>query len=203
MVKTLITPVNNIIRRLYGNGNINKSVLAAARHAASMNSSQAQPVWPIIMEELDAPMLSYNDELTYAERATYTAIRLYAIHQQGNENIVYASSFSKDDGPVEGKNLFSALANLKQNEAIQVALDRRVTALLSTTNINSTINALTHLTAILKSAQKTQKIDYARLADDLLVYQLSYEQANQVRLNWGRQYYYRTNSITQSEGKKN
>lgn len=193
---------------MYRNGNINKAVLASARHAVSMVSPQAQSVWPIMMAELQKPMLSQNGEPTYAEIATYAAVRLYAIHQQSTDTCVYSPSFNQyNNEKSEGISLFAALASLRQSDDARAALDRRVQLLLATTNVNSVINSLTHLVAILKVSQRTCKIDYARLADDLFHFQMSYEQANRVRLNWGRQYFYSISNSksrkTQSEGKKN
>ncbi|WP_057876527.1 type I-E CRISPR-associated protein Cse2/CasB [Liquorilactobacillus aquaticus] len=205
MENSIVISVNNILCNLYRNGNINKAVLASARHAVSMASPQAQSVWPVMMAELQKPMLSQNGEPTYAEIATYAAVRLYAIHQQSTDTCVYSSSFNQYNEKPEGLSLFAALASLRQIEDARVALDRRVQPLLATTNVNSVINSLTHLVAILKVSQRTCKIDYARLADDLFHFQMSYEQANRVRLNWGRQYFYSINKSikTQSEGKKN
>lgn len=203
MENSITVPVGRILRQLYGNGNLNKAVLASARHAASMTSPQAQAVWPVIMSELPQPLLSRNGEPTYAETATYTAIRLYAIQQQGIETCVYAPAYSKSTEEAEGMTVFSALAGLRQNEDTKTALDRRVQTVLGTTNVDSVINSLNHLVAILKSNQRSHPIDYAQLANDLFYFQMSYEQATRVRLNWGRQYFYSANKTTQTEGKKN
>ncbi|KRL00525.1 crispr-associated protein [Liquorilactobacillus capillatus DSM 19910] len=170
-----------------------------------MASPQAQSVWPVMMAELQKPMLSQNGEPTYAEIATYAVVRLYAIHQQSIDTCVYSPSVNQYNEKSEGVSLFVALAGLRQNEDVKVALDRRVQPLLATTNVNSVINSLTHLVAILKGSQRTCKVDYARLANDLFQFQISYEQANRVRLNWGRQYFYSNNKSKkeQNEGKKN
>lgn len=205
MENSIVAPVGRILWHLYGNGNLNKAVLAGARHAVSMTSPQAQAVWPVMMAELTKPMLSRDGKPTYAETATYAAIRLFAINQQGTETCVYAPSFNNGNEDAEGVSLFFALASLRQKDDARVALDRRVQALLATTNVDSVINSLVHLVSILKANQRTRQIDYALLADDLYHFQMSYEQANRVRLNWGRQYFYAANKSTQtqSEGKKN
>lgn len=98
MENSIVAAASKILWQLYGNGNINKAVLASARHAASLSSPQAQSVWPVMLAELPQSMLSQNGVPTYAETAVYAAIRLYAIHQQGADTYVYASAFSRDHG---------------------------------------------------------------------------------------------------------
>lgn len=203
MRNSIAAPVARIIRQLYGNGNINKAVLASARHGASMLSPQAQAVWPVMMAALPEPMLSRNGEPTYAETATYAAIRLYAIHQQGIEKVCVYEPFRgyNNEG---GTRLFSALADLQQNKKTKATLDRRVQALLATTNVDSVINSLTHLVAILKAKNRECQIDYALLAEELFKFQMNYDLANRVRLNWGRQYFYSVNKVSaiQNKGEK-
>lgn len=203
MEKSIIGSVSRILSSLYGHGNINKAALAGARHGASMLSAQAQAVWPVMMAELPESKLSWNGEPTYAEIATYAAIRLYAIHQQGTDTCVYAS-LAHDKNSEGGTPLFAALANLRQNEKTRVALDRRVQALLATTNVNSVINSLTHLVAILKAKQPIIQIDYACLANELYYFQMNYESANRIRLEWGQQYFHSVNKVNaaQNEGEK-
>lgn len=208
MAKTITSSVDQMLQQLYDHGNPDKAVLASARHAVSLESLQAQAVWPVIMAGIEtpamfsetfAPKLSRTGEPTYAETAAFAAVRLYAIHQQGTDICVYERAYGDE---AEGTLFFKALAQLRLNENIQVALDRRVKALLATTNVTSVINSLTHLVSILKASQRNQQIDYARLAGDLFHFQFSYESANQVRLTWGRQYYSNVES-SQTKGEKN
>ncbi|MGO2723397.1 MAG: type I-E CRISPR-associated protein Cse2/CasB [Lactobacillus sp.] len=190
-----------IINRLYNHGNLDKAVLAGIRDATDFNSQRAQVIWPLMLAGLDKHWLSQNGHPTKAEIAVYTALRFYAIHQQGNEHCVYAPRQQNDDESAPGVPLFKSLATLRLRDDARTALDRRVKALLGTTNINSAINAMTHLVEILKKANAGTKIDYAQLAEDLYWYQFDYEQANRTRLRWGQQYYQVQTNITKLEGK--
>ncbi|MFD1485323.1 type I-E CRISPR-associated protein Cse2/CasB [Lacticaseibacillus baoqingensis] len=172
----------HIIQILYGNGNMDKAVLAGLRHSITLMSPQAQVAWPVIMANLAEGDLSRNGEPTAAETAVFTALKLYARHQQGNQGLVYGSV--KDD---EGISLMAALAQMSHKKGNQTRIDNRVNQLLKVTNINSVINALSHLVDIVQTSQ--QPIDYAQLAEDLYWFQQSYEQANRVRLFWGQIYY--------------
>ena len=70
------------------------------------------------------------------------------------------------------------------------ALDRRVTALLATTNISSATNSINHLVSILKGKKMGEKIDFAQLAEDLYNFQWSPKNARFVALKWGIDYYW-------------
>ena len=199
-----------IIKELFGHGNLNKAVLAGGRSASTIASPRAQKVWPFIIERLvkieqdmelkHEKLLSADGKPTKAEISMYTAIRLYAIHQQGREPFASGASYKAESA--DGLTLFAALANLRRDETTRAALDRRVQALLGTTNVNSVINSITHLVEILKASTPNQKIDYPRLASDLYLFQTGFRQANQVRLAWGQQYYRFIKQTVTAEGEK-
>ncbi|QMU08780.1 type I-E CRISPR-associated protein Cse2/CasB [Levilactobacillus suantsaii] len=191
----------NIIGELYNHGNLNKGVLASIRDSATLVGPRAQAAWPVMMMYLTPQMLSKTGQPTLAETAIYTAMRLYAIHQQSKDQLVYGSAFDSNK-ELKGKSLFVALAELRQDDDTRVALDRRVQQLLGTTNVNSIITGITHLVGMLKANNWAQKIDYAQLAQDFHSLQAGYDQANRVRLRWG-QAYFRPVATTKSEGKKN
>lgn len=179
---------DRVIRSLWRDGSPDKAVLSSARGAATLVSRQAQSVWPVMMANLDEEMLSHDGRPTYAETAVYAAIRFYAIHQQGQSQFVYGSV--RGDAQDRGISLFQALAYLRNQPDRQDALDRRVKALLATSNVTSMIQSLSHLISILKATNSTIKIDYAQLAQDLYDAQFGNDIVNQVHLRWGQQYYY-------------
>lgn len=177
---------NKIIERLYNNGNLDKATLAALRGTSQFTSPKAQKAWPIIINYLPNSYLSKNGNPTAAETAIYATIRFYAIFQQGQDKFV---SVNKENSQT-GVSFFRALARLRQDEKLKQALDRRVQALLATTNVNSVINSLVHLVEILKSNDnKALEIDFPLLAQDLYKFQWNYHCANEVRLAWGEDYF--------------
>ncbi|KAE9564830.1 CRISPR-associated Cse2 family protein [Companilactobacillus paralimentarius DSM 13238 = JCM 10415] len=182
---------DRVIRSLWRDGKPDKAVLSNVRGAATLLSRQAQSVWPVMMANLDEKMLSRDGRPTYAETAVYAAIRFYAIHQQGQTQFVYSSVHGDDEN--KGVSLFKALAQLRNQPDRQEALDRRVKALLATSNVASMIQSLSH----------SIKIDYALLAQDLYDAQFGVDVANQVHLRWGQQYYWSTKNQKTTEGEKN
>ena len=181
-----------IINKLYGNGEPDKAVLASLRAADTIDSKRAQAVWQVLFSEMSEKDIS-NDPTgrpTYAETAIYAALRCYAIHQQAVEESVYAQSFSKDKTKnPEGVTFFNALAGLRTNDETRVALDRRMQALLASRNLANTVKSITQLTRILKANNRTLKVDYAQLAQDLFFFETSFKMSNRICLKWGQQYY--------------
>lgn len=193
---------SRIIHALYRDGTPDKAILSSLRNAPTIVSHGAENVWPILMANLDENQLSHDEDGTPTpeEVAVYTAIRFYAIQQQGNrDSFVYASAGSRD---AKGKTLFGALSTLRGNEESHVSsTTHRVQVLLATTSVAGVINGLSHLISILKSHNGAQKIDYAWLAQDLYALQCGYDQASRVRLRWGQQFY-AGKQETESEGEK-
>ncbi len=202
-----------VLNQLYNGGQLNRAALASARSAATITNPLAQKVWPILLTSLKQLAIRLeNNEATLqnnrqatgqlphiphryhlmsdtgqpssVEVAMYTAIHLYAIHQQGHQQ----AEFGRADDQ-SGVELFVALSQLRQSPSLQVALDRRIQVLLEMTNIHAVINSITRLTGILKANYSGPAIDYARLAKDLYRYQSNYPTASHIRLRWGQEYY--------------
>jgi len=191
---------NRIIKLLNRDGHPDKATLSSLINAPTITSQRAQTVWPILMANLDKNQLSHTGVPTPGEVAVYTAIRFYAIYQQGQDQFVYGKA--SGDQP-DGIKFFTALAKLRQNEETRKALDSRVQNVLATTNAASVINGLSHLNSLLKGRNGVQKIDFAWLAQDLYRLQASYEQSTQVRLLWGQQYFRVQLATTKTEGVEN
>ncbi|WP_338208591.1 type I-E CRISPR-associated protein Cse2/CasB [Lactiplantibacillus paraxiangfangensis] len=193
---------DRIIRTLNRNGGDtrDKAVLSSLNHASSITSQRAQAVWPVLMANLDRSQLSHNGVPTRGEVAVYTAVRLYANYQQGQEAFVYGPSGSSKGKQPEGVQFFVALAKLRQKEGTSKSFGGRVQNVLETTNAASVINGLSHLNKILKGRNGAQKIDFARLAQDLYRLQANYEQAMQVQLLWGQQYFSAQPEADKKEG---
>lgn len=210
---TIRAITGRIIYQLYNNGNVNRGALATLRRTTSITDKGAEKIWPFIFEGIasgdkKSVILSKNGKPTKQESAIYTALHCYAIFQQGNDSdCVYASvptsGQDKNEEDVKeefGVTLFSALRQIRNNDSkIADALDRRVTALLATTNVGSAINSITHLVNILKGKKIVTKVDFAQLASDLNVFQSSSKAAREIALKWGQDYYWNTYQLDDNE----
>ena len=166
--------------------------MAELRRTRAITDKGAEKIWPLIFSVV--PKLSTNGKPTELETAGYTALHCYAAFQQGNDSFVFGQiprSKDKEESRENGVSLFTALRKMKINDSNEKkALDRRVTALLATTNISSATNSINHLVSILKGKKMGEKIDFAQLAEDLYNFQWSTKNARFVALKWGKDYYW-------------
>lgn len=176
-----------IISQLYTGDDVNRTILASLRGAASLESPKAQAIWPLMLAALNRNQLSRDGTPTPTEIAVYAALRLYAIQQQGRDAPVY--ELKKKDELGSNINLFAKLAGMRANSDRREALDRRFQMLVSATTIDGVIHSLVSLVNIVRSDDKSVTIDYPRLAEDLYWFQMNFEQSNRVKLSWGQEYY--------------
>lgn len=183
----IISETDSIIRQLYrkGGDTIRKDILAGLRAGKDVTSQRAHIFWPVMMENLSSEYLASNGP-TFEENAVYSAVKLYAIHQQGNDELVYASK--KEEGNAFFEALKKVRISKQQNNIDTKSFDRRIQLLLATTNFGSLVNSLAQIEKIGKT-NGFNKVDYSQLAQDLLYFQYSYENANKVLLKWGREYF--------------
>lgn len=181
-----------IIRQLYNKGEMDKAALSALRSSPTLDGNRAQKIWPVFFKNLNEKYLSQTGKATKAEKAVFAAVRMYALHQQASNYCVFTRKkySTADEKEAEiGLELFEVLNRLSKVEEFRVALERRIQALLGTTNFTAIVDQLIHLMQIIKGKKTGVRVDYARLAGNLYKFQLGYRQANEVRLHWGEQYY--------------
>lgn len=147
--------------------------------------------------------LSYGEddrggELSYMEQAIFTAIQMYAIHQQSNVESVLKFGNDDENESREKKykaNIGDALATLRSDES--ESIDKRFNAMITATNFNKLSYHLRQMIKILKS-KSDAKVDYAKLAEDLYWFMIGRKE--EVRLSWARSYYkYRKNEEMEGE----
>lgn len=172
--------MTGIINQLWNQGDPDKAVLAALRNSKNLQSRSAIQAWPVLLAKLPASDLSTDGRPTVIEQAVFTALRCYALYQQGKEVATFDS---------QGPDLFSVLAIMRTDDDLRPALDRRVKIILGSRNYNGMVIGLVHLVQIIKTKGNRQPINFAALAQDLQNFQYDNDQARRVALKWGTQYY--------------
>jgi CRISPR system Cascade subunit CasB len=178
MEETVFKVTGRIISRLSatistGSG---KATLAKLRQSIGRGLSQTAEVWPEVFAELPEGYLSSTGEPTKEEKAIFTSLQFYALHQQGKSE----STASLDNT----HNIGQSLKVLRQGEDTK-AIDRRFNAMITSSTFDELTNHLRHLIKLLKKSNK--KVSYAQLSDDLFWYQVGGD--DKVRLRWGQSYY--------------
>ena len=134
-----------------------------------------------------------------AEWAVYLALTLYALHQQGEENV------SMNE---KGCTLGRAVRLLAQNSAAaaqdwtESSVLRRFNALATADSMPEVSHYLRGMVQLFRGNEPKLKLDYPRLAVELYRFQLPDRAAN-VRLQWGRDLYQMNADTPETEEKEN
>lgn len=187
-----------------------KALLSKLRSSLGHNESQTIDIWKEVFPELPESFLSRDGNLTKEERSILTALQLFALHQQGKSKSVNLA-FKSDDLDIgeDSKNKNADLTNKNiryftmgdslsklRESGESNSIDSRFNAMITANSINEFTHHLRHLLSILKSKEDC-KVNYAKLAEDLLWYQVGRQE--QVRLLWGQGYYSKKKSIEKEE----
>lgn len=169
-----------------------KALLANMRNSADKDISNNVDALAYVFSNLSYGEDDRGGELSYMEQAIFTAIQMYAIHQQSNVESVLKFGNNDENESREKKykaNIGDALATLRSDES--ESIDKRFNAMITATNFNKLSYHLRQMIKILKS-KSDAKVDYAKLAEDLYWFMIGRKE--EVRLSWARSYYkYRKN----------
>lgn len=155
--------------------------LAKLRRAVGRAAGSVPEVWDITMQGVSPGR--YDAGPTADETAVHMAMGLYALHQRGNSAPMH----------VPGTGLGRAVARLSSpaSDSAELAsngLARRFGALATAVELSEVEYHLRGLVTLLSGASVA--LDYGRLSADLYRIQ-SPTTADQVRLNWARDFYRR------------
>ena len=171
-----------------------KALLANMRNSADKDISNNVDTLAYVFSNLSYGEDDRYVELSYMEQAIFTAIQMYAIHQQSNvESVLKFGNEDENESREKKKkykaNIGDALATLRSDES--ESIDKRFNAMITATNFNKLSYHLRQMIKILKSKSEA-KVDYAKLAEDLYWFMIGRKE--EVRLSWARAYYkYRKN----------
>ena len=175
-----------------------KALLANMRNSADKDISNNVDALAYVFSNLSYGEDDRGGELSFMEQAIFTAIQMYAIHQQSNVESVLKFGNNDENESREKKykaNIGDALATLRSDES--ESIDKRFNAMITATNFNKLSYHLRQMIKILKSKSEA-KVDYAKLAEDLYWFMIGRKE--EVRLSWARSYYkYRKNEEMEGE----
>lgn len=159
---------------------ITRSQLTRLRQAAGGTPQKDPLAWATVLEQiLPALESTWNkDEPSFTESAAYTALTLYALHQQSHST------------PMHVKNNYSlgyAVAQLEK-ASYSGSIKTRLDALMTAPTQRATTYHLRSLINMFNSYGIT--LDYGRLAEDLRqLWDTRYpDKKERVLLRWGRDY---------------
>lgn len=164
-----------------GNEAAVRARLAALRRGVGKAPGSLPELWGETLEGLPEEFYSRDGTPTRAEWAVYTALTLFALHQQGKEVKVHLMS-------AEGVSLGMAVRRLIRSDEDEARVKRRFDAAVTASSVAEFTHHLRGLVQLLKADEIP--LDYPALAADLYLFQL--ERARDgVRLRWGQDFYRR------------
>ena len=157
-----------------------KALLAELRRGVGRQPGEIPQLWGVLFRNVPEDMMSRTGEPTAAEWAIYTALTLYALHQQGRDP-------EQKSMNCPGQGIGCAVAMLVKNEDEDL---NRVRNRFNRFALSVDMpQAVTHLRGIISMLKANGiGLDYAKLAEELYNAQF-YESAKRVRLKWGQDFY--------------
>lgn len=157
-----------------------RSTLAHLRRGAGCTPGEMPQLWGFFLDGLPEEWMG-DREPSRAEWAIYTALTLFALHQQGKDP--ETEWMSQPDATL-GK----AVAKLIGSSDEERRVARRFHTLATSSSMEELSHHMRGMVQLLRS--KNIPLDYPALAEDLFWYQQPEHQA-QVRLRWGQDFYRR------------
>lgn len=168
-----------------------RAQLAALRRGVGRKPGDMPDLWGLLFADMPEEMMSRTAEPTAAEWTAYTALTLYATHQQGTEINRQNMHTGQDTG-----RLGKAVARLVKNADDRERIARRFNAFATASDMTEAAHHLRGLIQLLRAEEIP--LNYIRLAGDLYRFQ-NPEYAPDVRLSWGQDFYWRKPDETDDE----
>lgn len=203
-VKDTIEGLSNSLEDSY-----TKAVLANLRNSIGKPYSETIKIWSIVFKGDSAnEFLGSEIKLKNGGKVILTTLQLYALHQQGIRESVFTEYKSEKEGKSENKtrrgNIGYPLKQLRKDnpsEEYNKSIDRRFNTMVTSETFDNLCYHLRHLIKILKSKCPNEKVNYAKLAEDLYWFSIGYEE--NVRLEWAREYYRENFKRDEKKGEEN
>ena len=154
-----------------------RAQLAQLRHGLGKAPGELPELWGILFQEIPDELCG-KSRASDAEWAIYTALTLYAFHQQGNSASVLGDSIT----------IGHAAAGLVRREDDVDRIRKRLNSIVGAQTSEEMAYQLRGLIQLIRSADSLIRIDYAGLARELYLLHFP-ERAKNIKLGWGRDFY--------------
>lgn len=166
-----------------------KARLAQLRRGIGKRPGELPELWGLFLKDMPEELMGKNGQPSYAEQAVYTALTLFALHQQGHSEPMNVEG--------EENRLGRAARKIVKNEEDEEGVRMKL-------SIVAKSDDMTELSYYLKTIIKllgnnNVKLDYVNLAKDLYWFQFE-DYTDRIRLKWGQDFY--RNVKTNDNGKE-
>lgn len=155
------------------------AMMARLRRGVGKTLGESPETWELIMTIIPEDLMDNltGTEVTEAESAVYSAMTLFAIHQQ-------SKSQSVNQGGISFGRAVGRLVRSNDSKALQ----RRFNAVITSSDIVELTHHVRGLIQLMRSSEPTIGFDYPQFAKDLYNYQFPDGKRNVV-LRWGQDFY--------------
>lgn len=160
-----------------------KAYLSNLRKGIGHIPGEMPELMGILLTDMPEEFMSKGRRATKEEWACYTALTLFAMHQQGND--LKAHPMNTDEGISIGTAMREFVLQGKDSNAME-RMAVKLQALGSSKDINELSYHLKSIIHLLKS--DGIQLNYPELAVDIYEYQFQ-ERLPEVRLRWGQDFY--------------
>ena len=157
-----------------------RAKLAKMRRGIGEQPGAVPELWDLLFDGLPEELEGRGNEPSRAEKAVYTALTLYALHQQGKD-------LHSDFMYLENNTLGRAVGQLaRRSDGNEEAVIRRFNVVVTSADLTEFSWHLRNIIQLCK--RESIPLDYAAMARDLYEYQ-DLNRLDNVRLKWGRDFY--------------
>ena len=158
-----------------------RAILAHLRRGIGCAPGEMPQLWGFFLDGMPEEWMGTRGP-SQAEWAIYTALTLFALHQQGKDP---ETEWMSQPGAPLGKSVAGLIGSPEEESRVA----RRFHTLATSASMEELSHHMRGMVQLLRS--KNIPLDYPALAEDLFWYQNAEYQA-QVRLRWGQDFYRRT-----------
>ena len=156
-----------------------KASLAGLRRGIGKAPGSLPELWNELFDGMPEMLVGKGVSPSYGEQAVYTALTLYALHQQGKDR---KTQRMNQDGCPLGR----AVRKLSKSEEDLKRVKRRFDAAATSDSLPEFSHHLRGLVQLLRS--ESIPLDYPLLAKELYLYQFP-QFRDAIRLQWGRDFH--------------
>lgn len=163
------------IESLFNQSKTNSRPLAELRRGIGKRPGEIPQLWKYIFDTMPEEFYG-NDEPSYAEWAVYTALTLYAMHQQGQDKNMYQ----------HGQSIGFAMSRLASDKDAKERISKRFSMVATSIDMEELSHHIRGVIQLLK--RDGIGLDYPKLARDLYLFQIP-ACSSDVKLRWGQDFY--------------
>lgn len=174
----------------------NKAMLANLRRGIGRAPGDIPALWGVFLQDLPPELQSDRGKASPAEWAIYTALTLYALHQQSQSSSMHrpgaglgraVRKLTAPEKSPEEMGYFGRKLATSEKPPEESSVFRRFNALATASSAEELAHHLRGIVQLLR--REGIPLDYAQLAEDLYWMQLP-ATAPRVRLRWAEEYYH-------------